>query len=73
MLWGADGGLSGYLLPQLKGAMETWEPTVLRASGKTNFLWQMEQCRAVDTADYFSCSFTGWEGGKKRKQERKGN
>lgn len=63
------GGLSGYPLPQLEGAMETWEPVALRGSGKTNFLWQREWCRAVDTADYFSCSLMGG-GREKSKKER---
>lgn len=48
--------------------METWEPVALRGSGKTNFLWQREWCRAVDTADYFSCSLMG--GGEKRARKR---
>lgn len=39
---------------------------------KTNFLWQKEWCRAVDTKDYFSCSLWGGVRRKKaRKKERK--
>lgn len=52
--------------------METWEPAALPGSGKTNFLWQRERCRAVDTADYFSCSLMrrGAGGGEKRARKR---
>lgn len=66
------GGLSGHLLPQLKDSLETWEPIALWDSGKTNFLWQREQCRAVDRADYFSCSLTRWGWGERKgsKKER---
>lgn len=33
---------------------------------KTNFLWQKERCRVVDTRDYFSCFL--WGGEKARKK-----
>lgn len=50
--------------------METWEPTALQGSGKTNFLWQRERCRAVDKADYFSCSLTRGGGGEKKARKK---
>lgn len=53
--------------------MEIREPTALRGSGKTNFLWQRERCRAVDTADYFSCSLTRVGGEKKARKKGKLN
>ena len=50
--------------------METWELAALRGSGKTNFLWQKEGCRAVDTADYFSCFLTRREGAEKKARKK---
>lgn len=50
--------------------MEIWEPTALRGSGKTNFLWQRERCRAVDTADYFSCFLARAEEGDRKESEK---
>lgn len=38
---------------------------------KTNFLWQKERCRAVDTRDYFSCFL--WGGGEKARKKGKLN